>query len=330
MRALVEAMAAECGPGVVALTRHNGSVTEAVAGRTTLDGPAPITAAHHFRIGSITKLATAAAVLQLVQEGRLSLDGMVDDLGVGASIPSIRHLLRMTSGIPDYLPSLVGDPPDLTQFQHAHDPRVLVRLALVSGTQPLGQFAYSNTNYLLLGLILEAVESRPWQQVVTGGVIDALGIANAAIPADMSLPAPHPTGYVSLSADQPATEFTAIHPTESGPSGAMVATAGDVLTLLDSIIRGELLADDLRDEMLEGIPIGPGRVYGLGAVGVELADRRMAWGHGGGVPGFMAFAYTTTDGDAAVVLRNHYAEWANISRWNVVADQALGPRRVPI
>ncbi|GAA2454557.1 serine hydrolase domain-containing protein [Streptomyces mauvecolor] len=271
-----------------------------------------------FRIGSMTKPFVATVVLQLVGEGRVALDapverylpGVVRGHGNDGRRVTVRQLLQHTSGIPDYLDYL--KPEDVLNDPLAHyDTRDLVKLALSHppAFEPGAEWRYSNTGYLLAGMLIEQVTGHPYGDEIRHRIIEPLGLRQTAVPDDAAeIRGPHARGYARLGKDAPLKDITALNPTVAGPSGAMVSSGPDFNRFLGALLRGKLLAPTQLHEMMRTRPTGDpgGGAYGLGLESHPLPCGGLAWGHDGGIPGYQTTGAATADGRQATAMANLY------------------------
>lgn len=257
-----------------------------------------------FRAGSIMKPFVAVVILQLVEEGKLSLDDRLPTVlpkRVTARFPNarlitLRMLLNHTSGIPNY----TGPAFDHEVLAHPHRRwRVNDLLDLAAAKQstnaPGAAFAYSNTNYNLLGLVIERVTGEPWRTAVRTRIIQRIGLEHT------SLPDPgHPfTGGVSAHGYQPLNgklrDVTDIDPSMADAAGgdALVTSTADLAHFLNELLAGKLFAHSTTlDEMLTFVKAsdGEGLVgYGLGLERYELPGGVAMIGHVGSTAGYFAF-----------------------------------------
>jgi D-alanyl-D-alanine carboxypeptidase len=314
LQAALTKTAIDHGPGVYGLVTEAGRpVFAGAAGVADLERPRPIRAADRFRIGSVTKLYVATLVLQVVADGLLELDDTVEDRLPGlvpdADRLTVETLLRLRSGLPDYLPQLFGDPPtDLSALDQYWSPEQLVAAAL-AGSDRLPadtEYRYCNTDYILLGLLIEQatgerVDAQMWQRIVK-----PLGLTGTTLPTvDPYLRGPHAKGYLRTAADAPYVELTTMTPSEAWTAGAIVATASDVAAFLDGLFGGALLPPEYLARMTEPTHwLDEHRGRGLGVVRLDLADGKLAYGHQGGVPGFTTVAARTGAGRCVVAWQN--------------------------
>jgi D-alanyl-D-alanine carboxypeptidase len=314
LRTALAETAVDHGPGVYGLVTEAGlPVFTGVVGVADLDRPRPIEAGDRYRIGSVTKLYVATLVLQLVADGLLGLDDTIADRLPGL-VPDGDHitveaLLRLRSGLPDYLTQLFGDPPtDLSALDRYWSPEQLVAAAL-AGPDRLPadtRYRYCNTDYILLGMLIEQatgqrVDAQMWQRIVK-----PLGLTDTTFPTvDPYLRGPHATGYLRTSPEAPYLEFSTMTPSEAWTSGAIVATASDVAAFLDGLFGGALLPPEYLARMTEPTQrLDEHRSRGLGVVRFDFATGNVAYGHTGGVPGYATVAARTESGRCVVVWQN--------------------------
>ncbi|HEY2552308.1 MAG TPA: serine hydrolase domain-containing protein [Streptosporangiaceae bacterium] len=319
--ALQEALAKTAedhGPGLYGLVTEDGAeVFAGTAGVADLQQPRPIEARDRYRIGSITKVYVSTLVLQLIAEGALAFNTTLQDrlpgLVPGGDVITAELLLRMRSGLPDYLGPLLGDPtagpPDLSVLQQYWSPAQLVQAALTAPGRlpPDTQYRYSSTDFILLGMLVEQatgerVDAQLWQRIFR-----PLGLDDTTFPTvDPQLRGPHAKGYIRFSADSPyAIELTTMTPSESWTAGAIVATAADVAAFFDGLLGGRLLPAEYLARMTEGSErLDQYRSRGLGLVRLDFGTGAIAYGHQGGMPGYTSVAARTESGRAVVLWQN--------------------------
>ncbi|MCU1407153.1 MAG: class beta-lactamase-related serine hydrolase, partial [Glaciihabitans sp.] len=251
----------------------------------------------HFRIGSNTTSVTSTAILQLVDERRLELDDAVgryiDGVPNGENI-TVRQLLEMRSGLLNYTLD-----PGLNREMDADPGHVWItdNLLDIAYAQPAlfapgAAFDYSNTNYLLLGLIIEKLEAKSLGDVFQDRFFGPLGMAETSFPdaLDASLPDPHPLGYMfgtntSTMETAKLTEaelaeiaartltpnnYTNVNPSWAWAAGAAISTTNDMVTWAQALAGGALLSPELQAERMlspkpRAEPPVPGNAqYGLG------------------------------------------------------------------
>jgi D-alanyl-D-alanine carboxypeptidase len=303
------AMAVEVGaPGLAAAVKlPDGSVWYGTHGVLWPDGP-PVTPDTPFAWGSITKSLVAALALRLASEGRLDLDATLDawlpDYPQARRI-TLRMLLGHTSGIFDYFQH--EDYPDRVFKDPLHAWTTDEILALTGKrTNPAGAaFSYSNTNYVLLGLVLEQVTGQPLADQIHDQFLAPLGLAETVFQQ-----AGRPVGLVGAKGFwkerrgfREWSDGTDFRPTTSAATVAWAAGAvmGSVRDLLDwemALYEGDVLAPDALAQMLA---FDPRSGYGLGARTQTLAQRP-GYGHGGSLRGFVSVMYRLPLEDLDVVV----------------------------
>jgi D-alanyl-D-alanine carboxypeptidase len=321
-------------PGAIALERDGGREWHAAAGVADLRTKKAIGADDRFRIGSMTKAFVSTVVLQLVAERRLSLEDSLEHLlpGVvpnGAAI-TLRELMNHTSGLYDYIDlpfyvQLLRDP--LKTWR----PLELVRRAVAHPPlfAPGTSWSYSNTNYILLGLIVAAADEAPTPLQVANPALEAyrrivlpLGLWQTTFPlVDPDVRGPHAHGYVI----DPPPEWglpTILDTTRSSPSwawtaGAIISTLDDVADFHRALFTGRLLGADQQRELLTTVAAGPNLEYGLGVFKLQTPCGP-AWGHDGGTPSAVSISLTSPDGSrqAAMMVTRDANTWTA----QIVAD----------
>ncbi|MFF2234858.1 serine hydrolase domain-containing protein [Streptomyces anulatus] len=280
------------------------------AGTGDLATGAPVPVDGQVRIGSNTKTFVAVVVLQLVAERRVSLDAFVDTYlpglvrgkGIDGRRITVRHLLQQTSGLPEYT-SRLGD--DVRYYA----PRELLATALrhPADFAPGKRWKYSNTNYVLAGLIVQKVTGRPLADEIDRRIIQRIGLRHTYFPApgDATIREPHPHGYYQESAQTPLRDITEMDPSWGWAAGQMISTNSDLNRFFTALLTGRLLPAPQLARMRSTVPaeatFGPGARYGLGLVSRPLPCGGLSWGHGGSFPGYETRGGVTEAGRAANV-----------------------------
>ncbi|WP_433544331.1 serine hydrolase domain-containing protein (plasmid) [Streptomyces sp. CA-294286] len=315
-RAALKTFQSAAGPGAAVHAGDSTGSWTLSAGTGTINTNKPIQADEHFRIGSQTKTFTAATVLQLVDEGKVSLDAYIDTYlpgtvtgnGYDGTRITVRHLLQHTSGIARYEPlnSLALAEPDGT-FKTAKLVKEGLKHAPVSA--PGAGLTYSNTNYLVLGMLIEKVTGLPVHEAVTQRIVEPLGLTRTVFPAPgkRALPAPAVPGYhgVRIGSFYFWSAVISYDPSVFGAAGAMVSTLTDLSTFYGALTAGKVLSPAALAEMEKVRDVG-GAGYGLGIQKVNLSCGGAAWGHNGAVPGYFTQTLVTEDGRHASVMTNAY------------------------
>ena len=314
-------------PGAVVLIEKGGEGRWVdTFGTARFGADVPLDPEAYFRVGSNTKTMTATVILQLVQEEKVGLDdpvaAYIEGVPNGDSI-TIEQLLAMRSGLPNY----TYDPEFVSNPQKAWRPEELLALAFAQPVNfaPGAQFEYSNTNYILLGLIIEQVTEMPAPQAFRERIFEPSGLTHTSLPAldDNTIPGPHPQGYmflteaatldeIELTPDEQAaafdgtlapTDVTDWNPSPGWTAGSAISTAGDMAAYTRQLVTGGLLdaaTQQLRLDSIQAVdptnPDGPGYGLGLARIPPNLI------GHDGQIPGFVTLAAYDPDIDLLVVI----------------------------
>ncbi|WP_437624255.1 serine hydrolase domain-containing protein [Sorangium sp. So ce1151] len=286
-----------------------------IAGVADLETRAKVPVDGQVRIGSNSKPFTAVVVLQLVGEGKVELDapietylpGLVRGEGIDGHDITVRQLLQHNSGLPDFVNQLFVD--GLANVRHTYfDPRTLLDLALAQGVSfpPGERWEYSNTNYILAGLLVEKVTGRPLAEEITRRVIERIGLRHTYVPrvGDESIRECHPRGYHADGFGEPLYDVTELDTSMAGASGNMISTPGDLNRFFTALLGGKLLEPAQLEEMratIDASSMWPGTEYGLGLSSTPLSCGGLAWGHGGDIFGYETAGGVTDDGRAVTV-----------------------------
>ncbi|MFG3017426.1 serine hydrolase domain-containing protein [Streptomyces sp. NPDC048254] len=324
VRAAVEAGV----PGVTATARDPHGTWSTTAGVGDTRTGAPRSAADRYRVGSITKTFVSTVLLQLEAEGRLSLDdkvdkwlpGVVTGHGNDGRLVTVRQLLNHTSGIFNYTADDDFGRTYFTKdgfFQHRYDtltPTGLVAVAMKHkpAFAPGTSWAYSNTNYILAGLVIKAVTGRSYAEEITDRVIRPLHLTGTSLPGTRTtLPHPSSRAYSKLTDPAgPTYDVTALNPSMASSAGELISTGADLTRFYEALLRGKLLAPHQLKEMKTTVPVpgAPDSAYGLGLIDHTLSCGVHVWGHDGGIHGSASTAVTTADGRHALAV-NFNGDW---------------------
>ncbi|MFD3517431.1 serine hydrolase domain-containing protein [Streptomyces sp. NPDC058657] len=274
-----------------------------------------------FRIGSITKTFTATVVLQLVAEGRLALEdtveqwlpGVVTGTGHDGSSITVRRLLNHTSGVFSH----TRDQSALCA-QESYSPEDLVAIAMSHPADfPAGTgWAYSNTNYVLAGMIVEEATGRTLADEIAARLVRPLSLTGTSLPRspDATLPAPHATHYTRLFSPDPDAavhDATELEVSPFGAAGAMISTVDDLTHFFAALLEGRLLCPEQQRELLATVPTEnwlPASSYGLGMSRLTLPSGVQVWGMGGAIFGSWSYVYGTSDG-THLLAANINSDW---------------------
>jgi D-alanyl-D-alanine carboxypeptidase len=338
LQALVDKTARELHvPGAVVMLRTPEGAFRATYGTTRLGARIRPRAGTHFRIASITKTMTSAIILQLAQEHQLRLDDPVSEYVPG--VPNgdnitLAELLEMRSGLFDYTsdtvmapffdndPAKVWTPQELLAISFAHPPN------FAPGTD----YEYSNTNYALLGLIVEEVDGRPLATAMQERLFGPLGLKDTALPPSTSnaIPKPFSHGYLYGSAsivttgiaDPPYTpefqaavdagtvqprDFTSVNHSFAAAAGGVISTAADLDSWIRALVRGRVLNAKYQRIWLDSLqPTGTSLEYGYGINRFSWAGNEL-YLHGGETVGYNSEAAHDPANKLTLVI------WANLT-----------------
>jgi len=278
-----------------------------------------------FGIGSITKTFVSAVVLQLVEEGVVSLDDTLPEVlseETAAKFAdtdriTVRMLLNHTSGIPEWVSqttheAVAADPSTVWDIE-----TVLDLAAAQAPTFPPGEgYMYSNTDYTLLGMIIEQSTGKSWREQVRSRILEPLGMGDTVVrdPGDTSMPDGHAHGYGDLGSG--VVDITYADPSMAGAAGgnAIVSTTADLARFLEAVLAGELFQDPATlTEMMTFVdaPDEHGFPYWYG-LGMEkyIIDGITLIGHAGGAVGYGSVMYHAPDYGVTIVGSGNFFDLA--------------------
>ncbi|MDV9176422.1 serine hydrolase domain-containing protein [Streptomyces sp. W16] len=290
--------------------RASSGADRAQAGTDYAQAGTGISRADHFRAGSITKTFIATVVLQLAAEHRLSLSdtveqhlpGLVRGAGNDGRALTLRSLLTHTSGLYDFTAVTGGTIPV--------SPLAAVRIALTHPPADRGRFSYSNTNYVLLGLVIRQVTGRSYATEAERRIIAPLRLTGTSFPGSRTtLPSPHGRAYAADGSD-----VTDLDPRVAGAAGELVTTLADLDRFYSALLGGGLLPSRWLREMLNTRTAHGS--YGMGLFPVRLPCGTTVWGHNGRISGSYVRTAATVDGRHVLTFRVNTSE---------IADPGLEP-----
>lgn len=330
IRRLLRDVTGGSAPGALVVVRRGDRRFAFASGLASLRPRAKLRPTDRFRIGSVTKTFVAAIVLQLVEEGRLALDDPVARWTPGL-VPdderiTLRMLLNHTSGLYDYLddPSVLGI--HERRPRHHWAPRTLV--AISNRHPPLfapgARWRYSNTNYVVAGLIVEAATGRRLEQQLDERIFVPLDLSMSSLESGSLLSRRQVHAYIRDPRGR-LSDAARVSASSAWAAGAVVSTGDDVAQFLRALLGGRLLPSRLITKMLQGPRVRDDAFisrYGLGLFALQTRCGQ-AWGHDGEIFGYQTAAFADRRGEiAVVVLANAIGE-----PWWVrpVVDEALCP-----
>ncbi|MDQ0710562.1 D-alanyl-D-alanine carboxypeptidase [Streptomyces luteogriseus] len=296
----------------------DGRQSVAISGTAELGTGRPVPSNGYFRMASTSKTLVATVVLQLEAEGGLSLDdtvdhwlpGVVQGKGNDGSRVTIRQLLQHTSGIADGLPGYTTPKEYYQQRHNVYGPEQLVARAMAHAPAfPPGKgWAYSNTGYVLLGMIIQKATGQPAHHEIEDRILRPLGLDQTRwMGTSPTLPQPHAQAY-QLFGPGSRVDVTDQIPVDH-ESLSWVTTTRDESLFLRALLAGRLLPSRQLAEMKQTVPVSaevqqlwPGGRYGLGLVKRPLSCGGTYWSHEGGDGGYITLNGVTDDGRRSAVV----------------------------
>jgi D-alanyl-D-alanine carboxypeptidase len=289
-------------------------------------------ATDRFRVASITKTFVATVVLQLVAEGKLGLDDPVErwlpGLVPNGSAITIRQLLGHRSGLFDYLDDRAFARAVVAHPGRAWSPRGLV--AIATAHRPLhppgSEWSYSNTNYILLGLVVEAASGTTLSHELQQRLFDPLGLSATTFPTGSRIQGAHAHGYIGFATLPQLHSLLDTAPASASlgwAAGGIVSTGDDVTRFYAALLGGRLLPPDLLAAMETQ---SPDAHYGLGLLEADTPCGP-AFGHEGDLLGYRSFAFARSDGArTALVMVNIDNTYLTRTELEAAAESALCSR----
>jgi D-alanyl-D-alanine carboxypeptidase len=273
------------------------------AGIADLETGAPVTLDDHVRIASNTKTFVATVVLQLVDEGLVGLDDPIEDYVPGipnGTTITVRQVLGMNAGIADFIavpeiaaeyaanPLIAMTPDDILAWIRESTPDYV----------PGAQVHYSNSNYVVLGFLIEVVTGNSPEKEIEARLIAPLGLTGTSFPLTPSMPQPAMHGYFAENLGDPLIDVTRSNPSFPWTSGAMISTLADIHTWVKELATGVamLSAGTLAERNTWGM-LSPIAGYGLG-----ILTYRGFLGHNGGRAGYSSWMLHNPDNGFTVVI----------------------------
>ncbi len=336
-------------PGAVVLMRQGDQQWLAAFGVADLKTQQPMQTDMAFRIGSNTKTMTATVILQLIGEGKLKLDDKVsqyfDNVPQGDEV-TIADLLDMRSGIATYS--------ELKSFNRTLDqqpdksftPQQLIQLGTEQPAmfKPGAEYFYSNTNYVMLGVLIERLTGMKLEQAFAQRIFQPLKMTHTLLPGkdDNQLPVPYAHGYLfgtnenpdltkpqqaeALSGKLLPSDVTHANPSWAWAAGGAISTAADLADYVEALVGGGLLSDKLQAQRLSSIrpnnPDDPASAgYGLG-----MAKLGPMLGHDGSLPGYQSFmGHDPNTGTTLIVWTNLQSTPDGQMAANIIAKALIPP-----
>jgi CubicO group peptidase (beta-lactamase class C family) len=296
--------------GAVLISRDGKRVFEKAYGLANAEWKIPNATSTKFEIGSITKPFTAILIMQLEQEGKLALSNSVcmyltNCPGQWQPI-TLHHLLSQTSGIfnltsaPDFEIQRIAP--------QTHD-EMVARFsgAPLAFTPPGSKFQYSNSNYYLLGMVIENITRTPYATVLRQRILEPLDMHDSGIVDRRALVSERASGYQDDDKGHMENDTRPMDPTWSFSAGAMYSTVQDLKKWSDALASGKLLPLKDLERMWRAVEGTYGYGWQIPTVDSGMLDRRVIE-HGGRVPGFASFfSFLPDEHLTVIVLSNNIA-----------------------
>jgi D-alanyl-D-alanine carboxypeptidase len=330
-------------PGVVAAVQTPDYTWIRALGVADRTSGEPMTPEMHHRIGSVTKTFTATLLLKAEAEGLLSLDDTIDRYVEG--VPNgdkitLRQMANMTSGIATYSETKQFDGDPGADPYKVWKPEELAQIGIEDSPifDPGTEFNYSNTNYVLLGLVLEQVSGDSIGELTREWIIEPLGLRGTSFPdtSDTSLPEPHAHGYTlqGQSSGGKPTDATDWNASWTWAAGEMISTVDDLLAYGRALGTGKgLLSPAQQDERIDSLvsdvpPLNQPPLKGDYGYGLGLMNEHGWIGHGGELPGYNTYLFYHPELDAVVAVEVN----SDISSGDCPEDRPTmtdGPQGIP-
>lgn len=321
-RIVEEALREQIAAGAVIAISEKGT-TRLIRGYglENLENKTPVTADTVFRIGSVTKQFTAAAVMLLAEQGKLSIEDplskFLPDFPRARDV-TLRQLLNHTAGIHNYTAQKDFERAERQDYTTDEMVGYIARMGKVYDFEPGTAWNYSNSNYMLLGAVIEKVSGQPLGRFLKTSIFDPLGLRHTAMD-DLAEIVPNraqgyersksaPTGFVN-------TTYTSMG--VAAGAGAMRSTAADLLKWQAALFGGKLLKPESLAMMIEPARLKDGRLsssgrpsaplasplgeYGFGLI-LKPQEGRRTIGHTGSINGFNAWTLYFPDDQASIVI----------------------------
>jgi D-alanyl-D-alanine carboxypeptidase len=300
-------------PGAIATLYKGGKLTTISVGRSDVTKVGTPTATEHMRIASIAKAFSGAVALHLVAEGQLALDGTIGELVGGMpgswSGITVAQLLRHTSGLPNYTASKAFSKAAEKDPGAYVPPRQIIDWVR---NEPLNfaagkKYEYSNTDNIVIGLIVEAVTGRSYGEELTRIVFKPAGLNQTSFPVTLAMPNPFIHGYLPATETEAPEDVTeVISPSGAWASGAIVSTPSNLNAFIRDDLGLKFFPRAQQNEQMdwwaggESSPPGPGKNSAGLALFRYQTKCGTVYGHTGNFLGYTQFAAATADGKRAV------------------------------
>jgi CubicO group peptidase (beta-lactamase class C family) len=293
-------------------------VAARVAGSADLEHSAPMRLDTPMRLASVTKMLTATAVLRLRDSGQVELDAPISrylpDAPPTWSKVTVRHLLSHRSGLGDY-----SNTPERDARRHRPATTDELWKAVVAAPmrgEPGGELDYCNSNYVVLGIMIERVTHESYDNAMRHLLFEPLGMSSSA--ADSSEPIV-PGRAVGYRWHRKLEHAEPLDPTNYGGAGGLRSTALDLVRFAHALSGSEFLKDDTRRQMFDAPPGS----YGLGCFFNTLGTQRLI-DHAGGFDGFATYIGVLPDSDTCAVVLSNIQQTRTIDLGHAILRSCMG------
>ncbi|MFF9283201.1 serine hydrolase domain-containing protein [Streptomyces griseosporeus] len=305
LRGVLRSAQSQGAPGAMARIDDHGTVLRATVGVADRKSGRALDPSDRFRVGSITKTFSAVVLLQLADEGRLKLDASVDSYLPGL-LPdrriTVRHVLSHRSGLYDYTNDMFAR--TVPGFEAVRTKvftyRELVQRSLKHPrtTAPGGAYTYSNTNFVVAGMLIEKLTGHGVAREYQDRIITPLKLTDTFyVHPGTGIPGRHTRGYLTPdSAGAALVDATRQTVSWAQSAGAVISSTRDLNTFYSALLRGRLTSAPALAQMRRWVPAGTGQAYGLGLRRRDLSCGVSVYGHTGAVQGYYTYAFTSQDG----------------------------------
>ncbi|MFB9586170.1 serine hydrolase domain-containing protein [Streptomyces goshikiensis] len=341
-KALKNTLAVGAPGAMVRVTGSGAPLTQAEGVQDKTTGAA-MDPNSRFRIGSVTKTFSAVVLLQLVDEGKLKLDDPANTYLPGL-LPddriTVRHLLTHRSGLADYTNAMFEHTvPGFEAVRNkvfTYQELVALSLREPRTAQPGASYSYSNTNFVVVGMLIEKATGRTVAKEYERRIIKPLKLKNTSyVHPSTAIKGPHAHGYLHPDeAGAPLVDSTEQTVSWAQSAGAMISTTADLNTFMSGLLGGKLLSAGTMDAMTTVTPTDATntRFYGLGLRRYDLSCGTSVYGHTGTVQGFYTYAFATRDGRRSIAAMANTSNRgdANTALGGTLDAAFCGKRPVPV
>lgn len=308
LREVLRTALSQGAPGAMVRVDDNGTVHRLSEGDADRVTGRALTTYDRFRVGSVSKSFTAVVLLQLVDEGKLDLDTSVNSYLPGL-LPddaiTVRHLLSHRSGLYDYTNDMFEQTvPGFEAVRNkvfSYQDLVDLSLAKPLTNAPGAAYSYSNTNFVVGGMLIEKLTGQPVRTQYQKRIIKPLKLTGTSyVHPDTAIAGRHANGYLPPDEAGPLVDSTEQTVSWAQSAGAVISTTRDLNTFFSALLGGRLMSASQLAQMQQWTPVNSTQGYGLGLRRRDLSCGVSVYGHTGTVQGYYTYAFTSKDGKRSV------------------------------